>query len=121
MNWWQASLRASVAVDAKAAEYLTAAEKAQVTQVFAKLDKNGDGTLDKMELIVGLRDLKHPSPTLATVEELMAAVGLEDADDVTVEEFEIMWKNKPAEGGWDFASASLNSLLAAPSALVSLN
>jgi hypothetical protein len=31
--------------------------------VFAKLDRNGNGTLDKMELIVGLRELKHPKPT----------------------------------------------------------
>jgi hypothetical protein len=34
-----------------------------VGTVFAKLDKNGNGTLDKMELIVGLRELKHPKPT----------------------------------------------------------
>jgi len=35
----------------------------QVGAVFAKLDRNGNGTLDKMELIVGLRELKHPKPT----------------------------------------------------------
>lgn len=32
--------------------------------------------------------------SLASVEKMLGAVGLEDSDEVSLEEFEIMWKNR---------------------------
>jgi hypothetical protein len=53
-----------VSVDRKPTTALSAEEKAKVAAVFAKLDRNHNGMLDKMELIVGLAELGHPDPTL---------------------------------------------------------
>ena len=100
----EASYRPSIAADARAMSALTTEEKMKIAAMFKKLDKNENGVLDKMELIVGLSELGHPEPSLETVEGMLAAVGLGDTTEVTLEDFEIMWKNKPASSSWSFSA-----------------
>ena len=99
--------RASVAIDHKKSVELPPEEKEFMLAVFAQLNKNGDGYLDKEQLVEGLVQMGHPEatadPSVAIVDKMMAAVGLQDQDKISLEDFEIMWKNKPEDGSWSFA------------------
>ena len=79
---------------------LTAEEKARIAVVFTKLDRNQNGALDKMELIVGLHELGHPSATLETVEAMMAEVGLAEAKDVTRVRFKTVSPQVSQRSAW---------------------
>jgi hypothetical protein len=39
----------------------------QIKAVFEKLDRDGSGYLDKMEIIIGLKDMNHPAPRLGRI------------------------------------------------------
>jgi len=100
--------RASVAIDHKKSVELPPEEKEFMLAVFAQLNKNGDGYLDKEQLMEGLVQMGHPGatadPSVAIVDNMMAAVGLQYQEKISLEDFEIMWKNKPEDGSWSFAS-----------------
>lgn len=91
------------AKDHKPEMNLTPEEKEQIKGVFLKLDTDHSKSLDKLEIVIGLREMGHPNPTVDSVNSMLKSVHLDGHHDVTLEEFEIMWKNKPADG-WDFAS-----------------
>jgi type II secretory pathway pseudopilin PulG len=57
------------------------------------------GSLDHQELVIGLKELKHPKPTLSTVMKMLAEVNLEKNDLISFDEFVIMWKNRQVSGG----------------------
>ena len=88
-----------LAVDKNPTQMLTPEEEARVRAVFLKLDENNDGVLDRLELILGLIDLEHPEPTLATVEEMLKSVGMAGQKECSLSEFKIIWKN---EGKWSW-------------------
>jgi hypothetical protein len=89
--------RMSLALDHKKSVEVSPEEKEFMLAVFAQLNKNGDGYLDKNDLVQGLIEMGHSDPSVATVVKMLAAVGLEDQDKITLEDFEIMWKNKPED------------------------
>lgn len=96
--------------DHKSDIQLTPEEKKRIADVFAKLDTNGNGHLDHLEMVSGLQDMGHPNPTMETVQHMLKTVHLEGHHDVTLDEFEIMWKNKP-ENGWDFATGAASMVM----------
>jgi len=57
------------------------------------------GSLDHQELVIGLKELKHPKPTLSTVMKMLAEVNLEKNDLISFDEFVVMWKNRQVSGG----------------------
>jgi Ca2+-binding EF-hand superfamily protein len=87
----------SLALDHKKSVEVSPEEKEFMLAVFAQLNKNGDGYLDKNDLVQGLIEMGHSDPSVATVVKMLAAVGLEDQGKISLEDFEIMWKNKPED------------------------
>jgi len=84
-----------------------AAEKAEVealkaAAVFASLDTDGNGTLDRGELVAGLKVLGHKSPTPEAVASMLSSVGLGDAEEVSRLDFQLMWKHRDDDGSWTF-------------------
>jgi hypothetical protein len=84
---------------------LSPTEKERVRAVFAKIDSDGNGAVGKAELVSGLKDLGHPNPNLKTVEHMMAEVGFEGAEDLTLAGFEMVWASN--QGDSAFFGASL--------------
>jgi len=92
-------------------------ERKQVADVFQSLDKNRDGVLDKMELILGLAQMNYQYPTLEAVESILEAAGLgTSTNSITLQQFEVVWATKAANG-WSFAGEvnKISELPAAPS------
>jgi hypothetical protein len=90
---------------------LSPTEKERVRAVFAKIDADGNGTLDKAELVAGLRDLGHPNPTLETVEAMLAEVGFDGAEDLTLAGFEMVWASNQGDSAFFGASLEIGNLI----------
>lgn len=68
-------------------------EQGAIHRVFQKLDKDNSGTLDRLELIIGLIDMGVPDASLSMVEDMLQEAGMPHTKEINMEEFKVLWKN----------------------------
>ena len=72
----------------------------QVKEAFEKIDNDNNGFLDREELRASLVAMGHPDPSDATIQIMLEAVSMPNAQEINLEEFEIIWKHKDSSWDW---------------------
>ena len=85
---------------------LTTAERMTMEAVFDKLDTSHNGLLDRAEIMAALVGMEHPEPTAETTDALLASVGLGEKQELTLTDFEKLWRYNPKAGSWSFKRIS---------------
>lgn len=60
----------------------------------APIKMNQNGVVDRLELIIGLIDMEHPSPNLSTVETMLENIGMAGQKELTFTEFKTLYKSE---------------------------
>jgi hypothetical protein len=64
--------------------------------------------LSREELKEGLKEMGHPDPSDATVSAMLEAAEMGNEQEINLEDFKILWKNK--DDSWDWGAAAVGWL-----------